>query len=118
MEGSIKLEQEIENVALKMLFYKKQSFGSIKILLKKKSIPVTNENLGNPFVPNTSFLYPLKTSENLLVFWCLLGVEKGCIGNEWVKPCVNRLSGEPTKWSNALKQFVDKSPETWGLQLY
>ena len=68
MEGSIKLEQEIENVALKMLFYKKQSFGSIKILLKKKSIPVTNENLGNPFVPNTSFLYPLKTSENLLVF--------------------------------------------------
>ena len=51
-----------------MLFYKKQSFGSIKILLKKKSIPVTNENLGDPFVPNKSFLYPLKTSENLLAF--------------------------------------------------
>ena len=36
----------------------------------------------NPFVPNALFLYPLKTSENLTVFW---GVEKGCIGNKWVK---------------------------------
>ena len=31
-----------------------------------------------PFVPNAPFLYPLKT------FWCFQGVEKGCIGNEWV----------------------------------
>ena len=29
----------------------------------------------NPFVPNAPFLYPLKTS----------GIEKGCIGNEWLK---------------------------------
>ena len=34
--------------------------------------------LFNPFVPNAPFLYPLKTSENLTV-------EKGCIGNKWVK---------------------------------
>ena len=34
--------------------------------------------------PNTSFLCPLKTSENLTVFWCFQGVEKGCIGNKWV----------------------------------
>ena len=40
--------------------------------------------LFNPFVPNASFLYPLKTEENLTVFWCFQGVEKGCIGNEWV----------------------------------
>ena len=25
----------------------------------------------NPFVPTASFLYPLKTSENLTVFWCI-----------------------------------------------
>ena len=32
----------------------------------------------NPFFSNAPFLYPLKTS-------CFLGVEKGCIGNKWVK---------------------------------
>ena len=37
----------------------------------------------NPFVINASFLYPLKTSEKLTVFWCFQGLEKGCIGNEW-----------------------------------
>ena len=39
----------------------------------------------NPCVLNAPFLYPLKTSENLKVFWYFPGVEKGCIGNEWVK---------------------------------
>ena len=39
----------------------------------------------NLFAPNASFLYPLKTSENLTVFLCFQGVEKGCIGNECVK---------------------------------
>ena len=39
----------------------------------------------NPFVPNVSFLYPLKTWENLTIFWCFQGAEKECIGNEWVK---------------------------------
>ena len=40
-------------------------------------------NTVNPFVPNAPFPYPLKTLENLTVFWCFQGVEKGCIGNEW-----------------------------------
>ena len=40
----------------------------------------------SPFVPNTLFLYPLNTSENLRVFWCFQGVEKRCIGNKWVNP--------------------------------
>ena len=40
----------------------------------------------NPFVPNPSFLYLLKTSENQKVLWCFQGVEKGCIENKWVKP--------------------------------
>ena len=30
-------------------------------------------NSFNLFVPNTHFLYPLKTSENLTVFWCFQG---------------------------------------------
>ena len=38
----------------------------------------------NPFVPNAPFLYTLKTSENLKVFLYFQGVEKECIGNEWV----------------------------------
>ena len=33
----------------------------------------------NPFVPSAPFLYPMKTSENRK------GVEKGYIGDEWVK---------------------------------
>ena len=39
----------------------------------------------NPFVHNVPFLYLLKTSEILTAFWCFQGVEKACIGNEWVK---------------------------------
>ena len=42
----------------------------------------------NPFFPNAPFLYPLKTSKNLTVFWYFQGVEKGCIGNEWVNFCI------------------------------
>ena len=33
----------------------------------------------NPFVPNAPFLYPLKTSENLKVFWRFQEVEKGAL---------------------------------------
>ena len=39
----------------------------------------------NPFVPNASYLYPLKTSENIKVFWCFQGVQKGCIESKWIK---------------------------------
>ena len=38
----------------------------------------------NPFVLNAPFLYPLKMSENLTVFRCFQGVEKGCNGSKWV----------------------------------
>ena len=38
----------------------------------------------NPFVPNAPFLYTLETSENLTVFWCFQGVDKGCFGSEWI----------------------------------
>ena len=39
----------------------------------------------DPFVPNTPFLYPLKTSENRKVFRCFQGAEKGCIVNKWIQ---------------------------------
>ena len=39
----------------------------------------------NTVVPNVPFLYAMKISENRKVFWCFEGVEKGYIGNEWVK---------------------------------
>ena len=42
----------------------------------------------NPFVPNAPFFYPLKTSEYRKVFWRFQGVEKGCIGNEWVNKLI------------------------------
>ena len=38
----------------------------------------------NPFVPSAPFLYPLKTSENLTVFWCFQEVKKGFFGSKWV----------------------------------
>ena len=38
----------------------------------------------NPFVHNAPFLYSLKISENHKVFWCIQGLKKECIGNEWV----------------------------------
>ena len=46
----------------------------------------------NPFVPNAHFFCPLKTSENLKVFWCFQAVEKGRIGNEWVKEVTESTS--------------------------
>ena len=39
----------------------------------------------NPFAPNVPCLYLLKTSEKLTAFRCFQGVEKGSIGNKWVK---------------------------------
>ena len=39
----------------------------------------------NLFGSNAPFLYLLKTSENRKIFRCFQGVEKGCIGNKWVK---------------------------------
>ena len=39
----------------------------------------------NLFAPNAPFFYPLKISESLTVFYFFQGVEKGCVGNKWVK---------------------------------
>ena len=47
---------------------------------QKTFLSLPQENIRKP-----SFLYPMKTLENLTVFWYFQGEEKGCIGNEWVK---------------------------------
>ena len=52
--------------------------------LTKVNPPVSY--LVHPFVPYAPFPYPLKTSGNCKIFWSFLGLEKGCIGNEWANP--------------------------------
>ena len=42
----------------------------------------------NPFVPNASFLYPLKKSENLMVSWYFQRVENEWIGSKCVNTCI------------------------------
>ena len=67
------------------LDYKRQSCFSSKTVRLACFIKANMKKEINPFVPSAPFLYPLKTSENLTVFWCFQEVEKGRIGNEWVK---------------------------------
>ena len=83
--------------------YRKKQIGECyKTMLLFKQLLITNLGLGaieiecfvklnlslllnfNPIAPNAPFVYPppLKISENLMVFKCFQGVEKGCIGNE------------------------------------
>ena len=51
------------------------------------------------------FLYPLKISENFTEFWCFQGVEKGYIGNKWVKnPDEQQLV--PLKFKNCNTSFT------------
>ena len=74
------------------------------------TISVDHRFLLNPFAPNAPFHYPLKTSQNLTVFWRLQGVENGCIGNEWVNDfpftwITNHFVGSTTQ-INLLSIFV------------
>ena len=59
----------------------------MNVLILKKTVMMEllakNNKANNPFVPNAPFLYPLKTSQNHKIFY-FQGVERGCIGNEWV----------------------------------
>ena len=67
-------------------------------------------NTFNPFVPNAPFLYPLKISWNRKVFWCFQGVEKGCIGNEWVNTAQKmKFSSKLRIWSHLLKKSLMKN---------
>ena len=57
--------------------------------LAKTNKKMETEKQNNNYVPNQiqaniPFLHTLKTSETLLFFWCVLGVEKKNIGLKWV----------------------------------
>ena len=68
----------------------------------------------NPFFPNTFFLYLLRTSENLTVFWCFHCVEKGCIGNKWVNAYyATDLFLYPLKICFLMFRGYRKRPVTW-----
>ena len=62
-----------------LLYSQKNSIVLNMIELAQGQFPI------NPFVHNAPFLYPLRTSENLMVLRCFQRVEKGCIGNKWAK---------------------------------
>ena len=71
-------------------------------------------NLINPFVPNAPFLFPVKTSENLKVFWRFQGVEKLCIGNKWVNySLATILIYEAPTVRNTKKKFSIKDFLIW-----
>ena len=64
----------------------------------------------NPFAPNASFPYPLKTGKG----WYFQGVEKGFTGNEWVKreneinkckEIIETFNKEPVKFLRALTKI-------------
>ena len=74
----------------------------------------------NPFVPNASFLCPLKTG-NRKVFWCFQWLEKRGIGNKWVNLFVQMyllsISESIKNKGNLLAKFfnIDKKVNRWRL---
>ena len=46
---------------------------------KKICFTLVKFDVFNQFVPRAPFLYPLKTLENLNVFWCFQGVGEECL---------------------------------------
>ena len=66
---------------------------------------LTIRSIINPFFPNVPFLYPLKISENIKVFWWFQWVEKNC--NE--KKCWNNLLKQTVKWFPCITHFINFS---------
>ena len=67
----------------------------------------------NSFTTRVPFLYPLKTSENLMVFRCFQGVEKVCIGSNWVKTVskFRQSLTRSTRFSTAFGSPIDLNSE-------
>ena len=67
--------KKINSLQIKSYFIPNNNFVVEVVFnyIRKKSLSWIN-----PFVSNAPFLYGKG-------FWCFQGVEKGCIGNEWVK---------------------------------
>ena len=74
--------------ASEMLWFSDASSGQVfrcfqGVSKESSDIKYVNENI-NPFVPNASFIYSLKTSQTRKVFWYFHWLKKGCIGSECV----------------------------------
>ena len=82
---------------------KKQNHTSVYYLSNYQNGCV---KLFNPFTPNAPVLCPLKTSENRMVSWCFQGVEKGCIGKEWVN-----ISNEGKKRTSYITTSSNKNQQ-------
>ena len=67
-----------------IICFKIRSHGNVPSPKIKIGLRQQNWTFINPLVYSVTFLSPLKTSENLTVFWCYEGVEKGFIGSNWV----------------------------------
>ena len=63
----------------------------------------------NTFAPKSPFPYPQKT---YTVFWCFQGVEKGSIGNEWIKMKIFEPSILCT-----VRRYINKT-EFWRIQVF
>ena len=61
------------------------------------------------FHVNVPYLYLLKMPENQRFFYAFRGYRNRALGWNGLREYLNPLSADPTKWSNTLKQFVDKS---------
>ena len=65
--------------------------GSMIHSLDCKYVKSHCRRLFNPFIPNAPFLYLLKTTEILTIFWCFQWIEKGCIGLRTCKMFIMKL---------------------------
>ena len=66
-------------------------------------------SLSTHLFPMHPFSTSLKTSENLTVFWCFQGAEKGCIGNKGVNRhfyLIQKL--RDFVWKEEMKMFIVK----------
>ena len=78
-----------------------------------KALKITFQRSLNPFVPNAPFLYPLKKSENRMIFWCFQGAEEGCIKNKRV----NLFQADLPLYSNTFFFFFNIAVLKYLLQI-
>ena len=77
------------------------------ILLPSKK-PCKNLLAVKPFLPNAPPNYPLKTSENLRVFWCFQGIEKGALGTHVLMELLMVWWEVNPQWRNVYDQSFIK----------
>ena len=65
------------------------------------------KNFFNPFVPNAPYLY-------LTIFWCIQGVKRECIGNEWAKKVERATEHVDQLPEKTVKFFFSGGGGIWG----